>query len=389
MATIINRRKWLKNGLLAAGALPLASSFVNNAAARPAFACYPEELISDDAGAIDHFAVEIKARLSANENPFGPSPAAKKAIEGVLDSSYLYPFQQVNALAARITEYEGVKQENLLLSSGSSPILLAAAIHFSKNGGQIITGDPSYDDLPARAQRLGGEWIKVPLTPDHTLDLDAMEKRINSKTSLIYICNPNNPTATVLDADKLRAFCNRVSERVPVMVDEAYIDYLPDPQGASVMSTLKTGKNIIVARTFSKLYGFAGLRVGYCIAQPDMIRTLSAYCPGMMGLSNTSIQAAIASFQEKAFLAEALSKTNQSKAFLYEVLKKEGYEYVPSAANFVIFPIKMDSRQFMSEMNKRGVSIRTWTFNDKNWCRVSIGRMDEMQTFANAFKEIS
>ncbi len=389
MANTIDRRKWLKTGLLAAGALPLASAVFAETASRPMFSCYPGELISGDEQAIIDAPADIKARLSANENPFGPSAKAKKAIESVLDNSYLYPFQQMRQLASKIAAYEGVTEDNIMMGSGSSPILLAAAMHFAKNGGSIITGDPSYDDLPSKAQRFNANWVKVPLTPDYKLDLGEMEKRIDSKTTLVYICNPNNPTGTVLDADKLRAFCERVSARVPVMIDEAYIDYLPDPKAASMMSTVKAGKNVIVARTFSKLYGFAGLRIGYAVAKPDMVDTLSMYTPGGMALSNTSLQAAIASYQDTEFLSDALQKTIASKNFLYDILKKEGYDYIPSAANFVLFPIKMEGRQFMMEMNKRGVSIRSWKFNDKNWCRVSIGRMSEMEAFATAFKEIS
>jgi histidinol-phosphate aminotransferase len=156
-----------------------------------------------------------------------------------------------------------------------------------------------------------------------------------------------------------------------------------------MISAVKAGKNVIVARTFSKLYGFAGLRVGYLLAQPDMVMKLSMYTEGPNSLSTTSLHAAMASYQDRDFLDGALAKTIASKKYLYDVLKKEGYDYVPSSTNFVLFPVKMDARQFVMEMNKRGVGVRSWQFNNKNWCRVSIGRMDEMQAFASAFKEIS
>ncbi len=277
-----------------------------------------------------------------------------------------------------------------MLSAGSSALLLAAGSYFSqKPGSNIVTGDPSYDDLPSKATRLQTKWVKVPLTADYKLDLDAMEKAIDGNTSLVYICNPNNPTATVLDIEKLKSFCDRVSSRVTVFIDEAYIDYLPDPRAASMMGAIAAGKNIIVARTFSKLYGFAGLRVGYIVAQPDMIKKLSLYTEGPNSLSATSIQAALASYQDQEFLQAALQKTLASKNYLYSVLKKEGYDYIPSSANFVMFPLKMDGSKFVEEMNKRGVGIRQWKFIGKEWCRVSIGRMDEMEAFAAAFKELS
>jgi histidinol-phosphate aminotransferase len=230
--------------------------------------------------------------------------------------------------------------------------------------------------------------VKVPLTADYKLDLDAMEKAVDSNTKLVCVCNPNNPTGTSLETAKLKAFCERVSKKVPVFVDEAYIDYLPDPQTATVIDLVKAGHNIIVARTFSKLYGFAGLRIGYAISTPQLLKQLDLYnCDG--ALSSLSVNAAIATFDDKEYLKTALEKTIASKEYLYSVLKAEGYEYIPSSANFVMFPIKMDGRRFNEEMFKRSVSIRNWKFNNKDWCRVSIGTMDEMKAFAEAFKEIS
>ena len=331
----------------------------------------------------------MKARLSANENPFGPSPAAKKALMDAMETSYQYPFMKSRELMGKIAEYEGVKQNNILMDAGSSPLLHAAAMYYGKNGAEIITGDPSYNDLPSTAAELGSKVIKVPLMADYKLDLDAMEAKVGPNTGLVYICNPNNPTATIVDTAKLKGFCERVSKKTMVFVDEAYIDYLPDPQASSMMNAVKAGQNVIVARTFSKLYGFAGLRCGYIVAQPEVVKILSSYATGMMSLSATTVAAAAAAYQEKEFLQDALKKTMASKEFLYSVLKKEGYTYIPSSANFVMFPINMDGAKFSQEMNNRGVSIRNWKFNNKDWCRVSIGRMDEMQAFADAFKQLS
>ncbi len=391
MASTMDRRKLLRTGMMMAGGLPLVSGLFNEVAARPALnVCYPEPDFITDESSILNAPVEMKARLNANENPFGPSPKAKLAIENALATSYQYPFMYARQLSDKIAEYEGIKSENILLSAGSSGLLLAAATYFSKTpGSNIVSGDPSYDDLPGKAARIGTKWVKVPLTADYKLDLDAMEKAVDANTSLVYICNPNNPTATVLDIEKLKSFVDRVSVKTTVFIDEAYIDYLEDPKANSLISTIKTGKNIIVARTFSKLYGFAGLRVGYIVAQPDMIKKLSVLTEGSNAISTTSVQAALVSYGDTGFLKEALEKTWVSKNYLYDVLKKEGYSYVPSSANFVIFPVKIDSLQFVQEMNKRGVGVRPWKFAGKNWCRVSVGRMDEMQAFAAAFKEIS
>ncbi len=391
MATL-NRRNWIKTSALMAGGVALLSGTANPLMAMPARemqGSFEDAFAITDESVILNAPAAIKARLSANENPFGPSPAAKKALIEAIDQSYQYPFMKTQELVGKVAAYEGIEHSNILMDSGSTPLLLAAALHYGKNGAEIITGDPSYADLPSSAARMGSKIVKVPLTADYKLDLDAMEAKIGPNTGLVYICNPNNPTATVVDNAKLKAFCERVSKKVPVFVDEAYIDYLPDPQSVTLISAVKASQNVIVARTFSKLYGFAGLRCGYVVAQPETIKTLSKYATGTMSLSATTVAAACAAYQDKDFLQEALKNTMASKEYLYSVLKQEGYEYIPSSANFVLFPIKMDGIRFSNEMANRGVSIRFWKFNNKDWCRVSIGRMDEMQSFADAFKQLS
>jgi len=390
MANSINRRSWIKSTALLAGGTAFLTGTISKLAAMPkrVQANFFGDRLADEAAILQSPPV-MKARLLANENPFGPSRAAKQAIQEALDLSYQYPFMHMRDLSGKIAAFEGVKQNNILMDAGSSPLLMAAALQYCSGGAEIISADPTYNDMPSTAAEHGAKWIKVPLTADYKHDLEAMEAKITSNTGLVYICNPNNPTGTVVDTDKLKAFCERVSKKVPVFVDEAYIDYLPDPQAASMTDLVKKGHNVIVARTFSKLYGFAGLRCGYVIAQPETIKKLSSYAVGSMSLSATTVAAAIAAYQEKPFLQDALKKTLASKEFLYATLKKEGYDYIPSSANFVMFPIKMEGPKFAQEMSNRGVGIRVWTFNDKNWCRVSIGRMDEMQAFADAFKEIS
>jgi len=395
MGNSISRRTLLKRGALLAGGLPFAGSLLDKVQASPIIT-HPDHASSfsmPDSWTEREIAlnapVPLKARLFANENPFGPSDKAKHAIMEALPTSYQYPIRSMGELAEKISNFEKVPQEKILLASGSSPLLMAAALYYGKPGSNIITGDPSYADLPSKAERMGVKINRVPLTSEYKLDLDAMEKAIDANTRLVYICNPNNPTATVVDNAKLKAFCERVSKKVTVFVDEAYIDYLPDPQGTTLIPMVNSGANIIVARTFSKLYGFAGLRAGYVVTQPETIKNLSLYTEASMSITATTLAAALASYQDREFLDGALKKTLASKDYLYEVLKKEGYTYVPSSTNFVIFPIKMEGKQFTDEMMKRGVGVRFWKFNNKEWCRVSIGRMDEMEAFAAAFKEIS
>ena len=390
MSTYINRRQLLKAGALLTGGLGLIPSFVHQALAHePALVFDPARTWETDESVVLSAPPDIKARLGANENPFGPSAKARKAIQDAVADGCRYPFMPARELVTKIAQQEGIQPMQLIMAAGSSPLLLAAAMYYSKDGGNIITGDPSYQDLPEKAEQFKARIVKVPLTADYKLDLKAMEKAVTADTKLVYICNPNNPTATAVDTAELKGFCERVSARAPIFIDEAYIDYLDDPKGASMMEFARKGQNVIVARTFSKLYGFAGLRVGYAVAPPAIINALSQYTNGIMCISNTSLQAASAAYLDMEYLHDAKAKTMASKKFLYEVLEKEGYTWIPSAANFVMFPIKMEASKFGMEMMKRGVMIRTWRFAGKDWCRISLGTMEEMQEFAKAFREIS
>jgi histidinol-phosphate aminotransferase len=394
MATkTLNRRQWIKNSTLVTGSLALLSGSLTDAFAAPSsLSKYVSttQTMSPEMIKAHAMAADVKARLSANENPFGPSAKAKQALMDAIDKSYQYPMKSLMSLTENIATYEGLKPENVLLGAGSGPLLQAAVAYFGKMGGNLVSGDPTYGNIPSdMSEYFKTEWKKVPLTADYKLDLDAMEKAIDDKTVLMYVCNPNNPTGTTVDSAKLKTFCERVSKKVPVFVDEAYIDYMENPKEASVMECVKKGHNVMVARTFSKLYGFAGLRVGYMVAQTPMLDALKPYTKGGRSISATSGSAALASYNDSEFLAEALKKTNESKEYLYKILKKQGYEYIPSSTNFVLFPIKMEGKKFTEEMMNRGVSVRFWKFSGKDWCRVSIGLMDEMKAFEEAFTQIA
>lgn len=392
MATkTLSRRQWIKNSSLVTGSFALLSGSLTDVLAAPTLSKYTSTTETMSGEMIRQQAMaDIKARLSANENPFGPSEKAKKALMEAIDKSYQYPMKSLMELTEKIAEFEGLKTENVMLGAGSGPLLQAAVVHFGKMGGNLISGDPTYGNIPNdMSEHFKTTWKKVPLTSDYKLDLDAMEKAIDDKTVLMYVCNPNNPTGTTVDAAKLKSFCDRVSKRVPVFVDEAYIDYMENPKEASVIECVRKGSNVMVARTFSKLYGFAGLRVGYMVAQTSMLEAMKPLTKGARSISATSGSAALATYNDTEFLQTALKSTTESKEYLYKVLKKQGYDYIPSSTNFVLFPIKMDGKKFVEEMVSRGVSVRYWKFNNQDWCRVSIGLMDEMKEFEQAFVQIA
>ncbi|MDO1449998.1 histidinol-phosphate transaminase [Rhodocytophaga aerolata] len=387
MSTKLNRRNWLKSGALMAAGLTFGTSRWQTASAEMVTA---QQLFGFQADA--RLAADmpvIKARLFANENPFGPSEKAKKAITEAINDSYMYPFMDLQKFIAIIAKEEGVTADHILLGAGSSEILMASAYLYGMHGGSVLSADPSYSYLMETAGTYGATWEKVALTKDYAHDLEAMEKKVNEKTSLVYICNPNNPTGTIVPAAKLASFCEVVSKKKPVFVDEAYIDYVDNPKKQSMMEAVRKGQNVIVARTFSKVHGFAGLRIGYVVALPETIKQIKKYGGGGMNICATSIKAALASYTDTEYVNYAIKKNAESKEFLYKVLKEEGYEYIPSYANFVMFPLKMDGKKFREEMMKRGVGIRNWEFSNQQWCRVSIGTMEQMQLFAEAFKQLS
>lgn len=392
MASKMNRKEWLKSSgtllagftALSAGVLPRRNIPLNVQNSIPS-----REFISDEEFIAQLPAQNIRARLSANENPFGPSEKAKEAIRQSINGSYRYGFSALREFSGKIAEHEGIEQNQLLLAAGSSPILLAAAIYLNREGGNLITGDPSYADLPSTAEQMGTDVKWIPLKDDFCLDLEKMESAIDDDTSMVYICNPNNPTATALDPEALASFCRRVSEKVPVFIDEAYIEYLDESDANSMMRLVGEGYNLIVARTLSKMYGFAGLRVGYMAAREEMVGNIRAFTRGAMSISATSAAAALATYNDTDFIEATKQMNRESKEALISVLDREGYEHIASSANFVMFPVRLPGDRFVQEMLSRGVSVRSWTFAEKNWCRVTIGTLPEMEIFADAFRQIS
>ncbi|MDJ1466256.1 histidinol-phosphate transaminase [Cytophagaceae bacterium DM2B3-1] len=379
LTSSINRRQWLKLGAMFTTGAALGTSLNASGMSQR------KKFLADIPA--------IKARLSANENPFGPSEKAKKALMQAVPDSYLYPRESLMQLRKLIAQEEGVSEDSILLGAGSGGLLTGTALYFAFKAGSdshILSGDPSYMQLVRAATQVGCGWEKVSLTKDYDYDYDALAAKVSDKTSLVYICNPNNPTGIVSNSQKLMAFCESVSPKKPIFIDEAYIDYADDPKKTTMMECVRKGQNVLIARTFSKVHGFAGLRIGYLVAKPETIKEISKFTPGPSAISATSAQAALASYQDKEFIKYSIAKNNECKAFLYKVLKEQGYNYLPSATNFVFFPIKMDGKRFLEEMSKRGVSIRTeWQYAGQNWCRVSLGTMEQMKMFADAFKEIA
>ena len=381
----MNRRTWLRSSLLGAGALTAGSVLpwneVQAHSARitsvPPINASPWEL------------TKMKARLTSNENPFGPSEKAIKAMQESLRDGWMYPKMGRDEFRQMIADMWGVTTDHVLLGAGSSEILMSGALLYGGKGSKILAANLTYMSLIRKAcNDYGAELMTVPLTPDMDYDFDRMADAVTDDISLVYICNPNNPTGKLTKAD-LKGFCAKASEKKPIFVDEAYIDYQEDPAKESMISLVKEGKNVIVARTFSKVHAMAGLRIGYAIATPENIEKLKFYSTDGNTTARPSIMGAIETLKDQEFMAYSRKMNQQSKDYLYKVLTDSGYEYVPSDTNFVLFPIRMNGDRFVMEMMKRGVGLKRVVYRNQHYCRVSMGTLQDMEYFANAFSELS
>ncbi|MCB0581905.1 MAG: aminotransferase class I/II-fold pyridoxal phosphate-dependent enzyme, partial [Phaeodactylibacter sp.] len=263
--------------------------------------------------------------------------------------------------------------------------LRISGLAYSWQGGEVVAADPTFQALLTYAEQFGAYVHRVPLD-DLVHDLDAMERRITSNTRLVFICNPNNPTGTLLPADRLRDFCASVSRRTVVFADEAYYDYIQEPGYPSMVELVKDDLNVIVSRTFSKVYGLAGLRIGYLIARPDIARRLQdarAAFNNVIGL-----QAAMAALGDEDFYRESLERNAESQRMIYQALDQLNLQYIKSHGNFVFFQAQRDIRGLIEEMKKENVLIGRPFPPLTDWCRLSTGTAEDTRLACQALARV-
>jgi histidinol-phosphate aminotransferase len=388
MSSQLTRRDWLRaSGLLTAGFG--LSRFTSAEAATPN-APLVSGFTNEFAFADDPFdkMPKLRARLFANENPLGISANAKEALIKATEVGNRYAWMEFGQLKTLIAADDRVKPENIMMSPGSSDVLMAAADYFAKGEGTILTSAMTYDDLLQRATKFGAKVKALPMTKDYKFDLDAIKASLTPDVKLVYIVNPNNPTGTILPTAELEAFCREVAPKVPVFIDEAYIDLYEPADRPKLGKLVAEGLNVILARTFSKIHGFAGLRLGYAIAQPDMLKTLHAYTNAEFAVSITTLMAGIASYKDIDWQNHCRAENAKARDYTTKALTGLGYEVIPSATNFMLFPIRMKTKTFEEQMFAQGIGIQTRDFNGQPYCRVSIGTMDEMAIFVDGFKKV-
>ncbi len=385
-----SRRNWLKQGVLFAGGLVSAPALMSKVQARPAFGMTPYQ------GAYNlneyHIAPpdfsKIKVRLLANENPYGPSPKAIQAIAESASKGNRYVYSSSRKMEELLAEKEGVKPENILLAPGSTDILEKTAVVQCMNGGNVISADPAYMSLVKTSMAVGATWKNIPLKSDFSHDLDAMAAAVDADSKLVYICNPNNPTGTITPSEDIMAFSRKVADKVPVFIDEAYIELAMDPKITSAVGLVQEGKDVIIARTFSKLHGMAGLRIGYMVALPERVQSIKEMVRTEMGISVTSMEGAMASMADTEFQEKTMTLNQECREYVMGELKSQGFEPYPSYTSFILFPIDMPTDKFMMAMVDKGIGIRTYNIFDKPHCRVSMGTMEEVKKFTSALAQV-
>lgn len=369
-----SRRDWLRSASLLGGASLLAGTL-------------PIKKLS--AEEIDQFnprPLEPLVRLGSNENPYGPSKKMREAMSNAFQIGCRYPWSYNKELQEMIAAREGVPADHVVLVAGSTEGLKITGITYAGPGDEIISGLPTFLSLMTYAETWGADINWVPLDKNMDYDLQEIEKRVSNKTKLVFLCNPNNPTGKLLPAKQVMDFCEMVSRKTMVFSDEAYYDYIEDSSYPSMVELVKKGHNVIVSKTLSKVYGLAGIRLGYLIARPDIAAKLSERV-----VANTNvmaIEAGKAALKDEEFYRFSLQKNKEARQMIESTLDQLGLEYLPSQANFVFFNAKRNVSQLAKSFQENGIVIGRPFPPLNEWCRISTGTLEEVELFNRALLQI-
>jgi histidinol-phosphate aminotransferase len=325
-------------------------------------------------------------RLNSNENPYGPSPAVFDAMREAFSMAWRYPDEQVDALAADIARGHGLPADHVLLGDGSSEILKIAAAAFTGPGRPAVTADPTFEAVAVYAAQGGAEVVKVPLTADHRHDLAAMLGAA-AGGGLVYVCNPNNPTGTITPKGQIRDFLARLPAATTALVDEAYFYYAESRDYESVIPLVTEHPNLIVARTFSKIHGLAGLRLGYAVARPETLARLRQQ-QAWDSLNTLALAAGRASFGDYGHREQSRRLNRETRAWLRAQLEGQGYALLPSETNFVMIDLKQDVGPVIEGLRLRKVEVGRRFPALPNHLRVTIGTRPQMEAFLAAFRAV-
>jgi len=370
--TGISRRSWLKKAGMG-GSMALFGTGIST------------QLSAEEVKKFNPRPLEGPIRLGSNENPYGPSEKMRKAMMDNFDLGCRYPWAYNGDLVKMIADKEGVTEDHIVMVAGSTEGLKVAGITFGQ-GGEIISCAPTFLSMMSYAELWGTDINWVPLTKDLDFDLDEIEKRVSYQTRLVFLCNPNNPTGKLLPADRVKDFCNTVSKKTVVFSDEAYYDYITEPNYPSMVELVKEGKDVIVSRTFSKAYGLAGIRLGYMVARPAIAEKLRDRV-----VANTNImaiEAGKAALLDKEFYDFSIRSNKEVKASITKTLDELKLPYLDSHANFVFFQSGRDIGELNKTFADRGIIIGRPFPPLNDWCRISTGTPEEVAIFNQTLKEV-
>lgn len=323
-------------------------------------------------------------RLSANENPYGPPESALVTARAALAEAHRYPDERDASLRAALAHLHATTPDAVLLGCGSSQVLHAAAAAFAPPGAACVAASPTFEALPRFAAAGGARVRSVPLTADHAHDLPAMRAALG-EAGLVYVCNPNNPTASLTPAGDLRGFLEALPGRATAIVDEAYHHYADGDAGYASMAAVALARpNVVVVRTFSKIYGMAGLRCGYALAQPDTLarirERLAWDASNVVGLA-----AAESALGDAAYLAQARATNAEVRASTLDALARAGVRVVPSHANFFMADLGADVGPVIEQLRGQEIEVGRRFSAMPNHLRVTVGTAEEMAAFLDAF----
>jgi histidinol-phosphate aminotransferase len=324
-------------------------------------------------------------QLGMNENPFGPSPKAVEAARAYMNNVAPYPDDSGFFLRQRLAAHYKVSMDQLMISSGSSDILSMAFHAVLDAGAEVVTGEASFVVYYQLAEILNMPIVRVPMKA-YGFDLDAMASRVTPRTRLIILANPNNPTGTIVRRKDLDAFMRKVPDHALVILDEAYFEYVGDNEFPDSLEYMRAGRPVLILRTFSKVFGLAGLRIGYGISTPDVIESL--YKVRMAFNTNSVAQvAALAAWDDHEHVRKSVELNRAGLEFLYSGLKKRGVNYVPSFANFVLVELGRPARDVTRALLKQGVIVRP-AWGCPTCMRVSVGTSDQNERFLSALDKV-
>lgn len=325
--------------------------------------------------------------LNSNENPYGPSARAREAMTATQKIASRYPDSAEDEMKEALARHHGVAPEQIVLGCGSGEVLKMADMAFLAAGRTVVVSQPTFEAVIDYARVTKAESVKVPQTADFRHDLPKMAAACDARTGLVYVCNPNNPTGTIVSADELAAFLDRVPKTATVLVDEAYHHFVEDKRYGSAVPWIAERPKLVVARTFSKIYGLAGMRLGYAIATPENAEALRGQSIWSNG--NAAVLAGgLASVEDPAHADAQRALLNGTKRWLYAELSKEGRRYIPSEANFVMIDVGGDVTPVIAAFKQRGILVGRKFPTMESWLRISIGTQAETAAFVEALREL-